>query len=237
MIALVAGICAAGFVLCAGRDPRRRPVVVSLPSRGNAPARDVVRWRWPGALSAFVAGISFVPLPLGAVVGVGGAAVIWGVLTRAEPPEVRRRREQAARDLPDVVQLLGVALASGTPLSGAVQLVARARPGPAAEAVVSAERRLALGLLWHEGDDVPRDPGFARLGRALARATRSGAPVADTVAKLSSELAAQRRLEVAERARTVGVKAAIPLGLCLLPAFLLLGIVPVVAASLRNLPW
>ena len=38
-----------------------------------------------------------------------------------------------------------------------------------------------------------------------------------------------------ERARAVGVKAAVPLGLCLLPAFVLVGIVPVVAALLTNL--
>lgn len=236
MSALVAGLCVAGAALCARRDMRRRRVVRSPPP-GLGETRDVVRWRWPGVVSAVVAGVSFVPLPLGAAVGIGGAAVIWTVLTRAERPEARRRRELAARDLPDVVQLLGVALASGTPLSGAVQLVARARPGPAAEALVSAERRLSLGLPWHEGDGLPTDPGLARLGRALTRAMRSGAPVAATVARLAGELAAQRRLEVAERARTVGVKAAIPLGLCLLPAFLLLGIVPVVAASLRNLPW
>jgi hypothetical protein len=33
----------------------------------------------------------------------------------------------------------------------------------------------------------------------------------------------------------VGVKAAVPLGICLLPAFLLLGVVPVVGGLLSNL--
>jgi hypothetical protein len=33
----------------------------------------------------------------------------------------------------------------------------------------------------------------------------------------------------------VGVKAAVPLGLCLLPAFVLIGIVPVVAGLLTTL--
>ncbi len=39
----------------------------------------------------------------------------------------------------------------------------------------------------------------------------------------------------AQRARRVGVRAAVPLGLCLLPAFLLIGIVPVVAGLVSDL--
>jgi len=33
----------------------------------------------------------------------------------------------------------------------------------------------------------------------------------------------------------VGVKAAVPLGVCLLPSFLLIGVVPLVAGLLRSL--
>jgi hypothetical protein len=40
---------------------------------------------------------------------------------------------------------------------------------------------------------------------------------------------------VEERARSVGVKAAVPLGLCLLPAFVLVGVVPLVVSLLTSL--
>ena len=43
------------------------------------------------------------------------------------------------------------------------------------------------------------------------------------------------RAEVEDAARRVGVRAALPLGLCLLPAFLLIGIVPVVAGLMEAL--
>ena len=237
MTALVAGGCLALACLLVG------PVTGRLLPESNtvaAPAasqRDPTRFRLLAVIGAFVGGATFVPLPWGIGVGGGAATVVWVLLDRAESPEARRHREQAERDLPDVVQLLGVALASGTPLSGAVHLVARVRPGPAADAVAAAERRLSLGLPWEGGEQAPHGPGFARLGRALTRSMRSGAPIADTVARLSTELAAQRRLAVADRARTVGVRAAVPLGVCLLPAFILLGIVPVVVASLQSLPW
>ena len=73
------------------------------------------------------------------------------------------------------------------------------------------------------------DPVLAPLARTMTRATRSGARVADAVDRLSVDLSRQARARREDRARSVGVKAALPLGLCLLPAFLLIGIVPVVA--------
>jgi pilus assembly protein TadC len=60
------------------------------------------------------------------------------------------------------------------------------------------------------------------------RSSRSGAAFAGAVA----ELAAQRRLALEDRAVAAAERAGVlisgPLGLCFLPAFLCLGIVPVV---------
>jgi pilus assembly protein TadC len=70
------------------------------------------------------------------------------------------------------------------------------------------------------------DPGLAPLGRTLARAHRTGSPIVAAVERLADELARSGRADVEDRARAVGVRAAVPLGLCLLPSFLLLGIVP-----------
>ena len=64
-----------------------------------------------------------------------------------------------------------------------------------------------------------------------------GAAQVRTVERLADELAASARADVEDRARAVGVKAAVPLGLCLLPAFVLLGVVPLVAGMLAALEW
>ena len=55
----------------------------------------------------------------------------------------------------------------------------------------------------------------------------------DTLEALAEDLADRSRAEAEDRARSIGVRAAVPLGLCLLPAFLLLGIVPL-AVSLAG---
>jgi Flp pilus assembly protein TadB len=156
------------------------------------------------------------------------------VARRIEPGVVRARREEVRRDLPHVVTLLAAALRSGVGPADAVELVCRALPGAAADRLVPVAARLRLGgdpaAVWAA---LGTDPELAPLGRTLARAQRTGAPIIGAVERLGEELARRGRAEVEDRARAVGVRAAVPLGLCLLPSFLLLGIVPL-AVSLAT---
>jgi pilus assembly protein TadC len=85
--------------------------------------------------------------------------------------------------------------------------------------------------------EVSRQPELATQAPALTRAGESGISVADTVSALAVELAEQARADAEDRARRVGVKAAVPLGVCLLPAFLLLGIVPTVVSLAAAIRW
>jgi Flp pilus assembly protein TadB len=151
---------------------------------------------------------------------------------------VRLRREEVRRDLPHVVTLLGAALRSGAAPAAAVDTVCRALPGAAADLLGPVTARLALGgdplVVWSALAD---DPAIGPLGRTMVRAHRSGAPVVAAVERLSEELARRSRADVEDRARAVGVRAAVPLGVCLLPAFLLLGIVPLVVGLARSIAW
>ena len=185
---------------------------------------------------------------IGAATVVGGPAalptavvatvVAWVVITRAEPPEVRRKAEQVRRDLPALVTLLASALRSGAPPAEALATVAAALPGPAAERLSTVASRLRLGddpvTAWAE---LARDPDLGPLGRALSRAQMTGSSVVGAVDRLADDLARSARAAVEDKARAVGVKAAVPLGLCLLPSFVLIGIVPLAAGLLRSLAW
>lgn len=208
------------------------------PRSASAASPWLTRWRLPLASLAGVAGVAFLDGPPGVVAGVVLAGFVWVVAGRAEDPAVRRSREQVARELPQVVRLLGLALASGAPVPGALGLVAAAFPGASAEALAATRERLALGvpeeMVWEELAD---QPGLQPLARALARSARTGASSADVVARLADDLAERARGAVEDRARAVGIRAAVPLGVCLLPAFVLLGIVPVIAATLSGLGW
>ena len=215
--------------------PRPRPD----PARAVADTADrdwLRRGRWLWAASAGSACWSFRPGWGGLVVGVVVAVLVGRYAARAEPAEARRRREELRADLPVLVLLLGTTLRAGAAPAEAVRRACAALPGAAAERLSPVPDRLALGTdpvaVWEQ---VARDSELAPLGRAMSRAQRSGAPVAATVERLADELAASGRAEIEDRARAVGVKAAVPLGVCLLPSFLLLGIVPMVAGLVSEL--
>ena len=231
LAALAAGAAAA----LATPPPRRLRQPPSAPTATPAPDW-LRRWRWLWVLLAAVAAAVFVGGVLGLLAAACAAAGTWTITERAEPAHRRRDRERARRDLPHVVGLLGDALRSGQPPDQALALVSEALPGPAAPRLAAVVPRLRLGTdpgrVWSE---LAADPALGPLGRAFVRAHQSGTPVVPAVERLAEELARTARAEVEDRARRVGVKAAVPLGVCLLPAFILLGIVPIVAGLLTNL--
>jgi Flp pilus assembly protein TadB len=230
----VAAAGAAAALLLPGRT-RWEPATVE-PARLRDPGDWLRRWRPLWVVLAAAAAAVFVGGVVGLVAAPVAGAVTWLVVERAEPAPLRRERELARHDLPHVVGLLADALRSGQPPVEALAVVAAALPGPAAARLSGVVSRLRLGIdpaeVWA---DLAADPALGPLGRALARAHRTGAPVVPAVDRLAEELARAARAEVEDRARAVGVKAAVPLGLCLLPAFVLLGIVPVVAGLLSSL--
>lgn len=215
----------------AGREPTR---AAGPERRAGWLHRHRVVWSVLGAAAGWI----FVGGPAGPVAGaLAGAATWWGI-ARAEPATVRRERERLRRELPHVVALYGSALAGGVAPADAVAAVCRAVPGPAAGRLEPVSARLALGAdptqVWA---DLGRDPELAPLGRTMVRAYSTGASVVDSVQRLADDLTDRARSEVEDRARAVGVKAAVPLGLCLLPAFVLIGIVPLVVGLLAQIGW
>ncbi|MBO9522588.1 MAG: type II secretion system F family protein [Nocardioidaceae bacterium] len=172
----------------------------------------------------------------GLALGLVAAGAGWRALGKVESPAARRRRHELERDLPIAVHLLGACLASGAAVTVALDTVARAVGGAVEEELEAVRRRLALGAdpvtVWQE---VGRSGPLERLGRPLARALRSGAPVAAAISRLSDDLRAEGQLRRQAKARAVEVKATAPVGLCLLPAFLLLGVVPLTVSVFGSL--
>lgn len=236
-VSLLTGLAAAVVVLLATpvghRLPRQRDQ-----GRGPVAARagGVRRGRLLLAGLAGVGGYLFVGGAAAPVAAVVTGGVAWWFLGRAESPADRRTRREILRDLPHLVDLLAAALRSGATPGEGVRLACVALPGPAAERLAGVTARLGLGVdpqrVW---ESLSEDPELAPLGRALARSHRTGAGVVPTIEQLADELARAASGQVEERARAVGVRAALPLGLCLLPSFLLIGIVPLVVGMLSQL--
>lgn len=234
MTVLAAGLTVAALALW--WRPRR--TWSATPSGARSGDSRLRRWRplWAGLAAA--AGPVVVAGWPGWLLGLALAAWVLAWASRAEPAQVRRDRESVRRDLPGLVMLLSAALRAGADPGSAVRSVARALPGPGADLLQGAGRELELGRhpaeVWQ---GLARHQELAPLARALTRATESGISISDTVTALAAELAERSRAEAEDRARRVGVRAAVPLGVCLLPAFLLLGIVPTVVSLAAAIRW
>jgi pilus assembly protein TadC len=75
---------------------------------------------------------------------------------------------------------------------------------------------------------------FGSVGRTLARATTSGAPLAEIVAGLADERRDALQASAMTAARKAGVAAVGPLGVCFLPAFICTAVIPVVAGLMLH---
>lgn len=221
-----------------------RTAAVAQPSTGprssdrSPPGR---RWWTAPWLSALVAAIT-VSQVVGGVAGVvAGLACAAGVVTllrHTSAAHVVRRRARIIADLPLTVDLLVACVAAGHAPGQALSVVSGCVGGPLAEELGSVCARLELGAdartVWSE---LAAHETLGPLGRALARSSRTGSSVTSTLSRCAEDLRRDRRALADANARKVGVRASAPLGVCFLPAFFLIGIVPTIVGGIASMQW
>jgi tight adherence protein C len=167
-------------------------------------------------------------------------AVVAVTASRARAGRAARRRAHAlADDLPEAAELLAIAAAAGCNVRLALDAVRRARDGPAVGVIAAVladvdvgGRRLADAL-----GRAPAVHGEAvrPLAALLADAERYGTPLGPALERLADDLRHRRRRRAEERARQLPVRLLLPLVLCILPAFALLTVAPLLASGLQAL--
>ncbi|OIJ89810.1 hypothetical protein BIV24_19120 [Streptomyces colonosanans] len=166
-------------------------------------------------------------LVAGLIVGVGVER--WRV--RQERDRLAQEYDPAvvARRLPLAADLLAACIAAGAGPVAAAQAVGEALGGPVGERLARGAAEVRLG-----GD--PADawrrlgalPGAGALARLLERAGDSGVPASVPIGRLATEARAEWGRAATARARRAGVMITAPVGLCFLPAFVAVGVLPVV---------
>jgi Flp pilus assembly protein TadB len=188
------------------------------------------------ALAAGAGVLLFAPGAPGLVVAVAVAFVVRRKVASAETRAARRHRLLVEHELPHVVDLLSSLLVAGAAPEQALDRVCHVVRPEVGEELRPWVERLRLGAdpvgVW---SDLAGHPRLGRLGVALRRATASGAPVAEALERLGADLRASGRAAALERVRQVEVRATAPLAACLLPAFVLIGVVPLVAGTVGRL--
>jgi Flp pilus assembly protein TadB len=185
-------------------------------------------------LSSIVLGVG-IALVLGSMLGVAlgilaALAAHWFV-GRLESRADRERRSALVSQVPIVCDLLSATLASGASLRSALVAVAFAVGAPASESLLRVDAAVRMGASQHTAWITAKvDPEFSRIAAAFQRSASSGAPIADVFIGIGDDERRRKRRTVEVAARSAGVRSVAPLAACYLPAFILLGIVPVVAS-------
>ena len=145
-------------------------------------------------------------------------------------------RDEVVAALPAFADLVGATVRAGVPPDHALRVCAAVFGGPIGEEVTRVVTALDLGLpasrAWESAADVP---GLEPLARAMARGASRGTSPVSVLERCSTDARRVARTAAQARARSVGVTAAAPLGLCFLPAFVLVSVVPTVVGGLAGL--
>ena len=177
----------------------------------------------------------------GILVGLPGLLTVVAVAAIAL---VRRRRQRAQAErrllgeLHDAVPLLEVAVGAGLTVRSALVAVEPWCTGALGAHLAGVVRRVEAGAgLAEELDRMPDQLGETCRGlvAVLGAAERYGSPLVEPLARLGAELRLQRRRQLEQAARQVPVHLLFPLTLGVLPAFVLLAVVPLAATALDGL--
>ena len=160
----------------------------------------------------------------------GAAVVLLGGL---EPRAAQARSRRLVAEVPQALDLMADGLAAGRPLRAACATVVEAFDGPVAEELGAVLRSVELGApdgaAWSL---LARHPQLGEAAADLARSVESGTELVAALRHHATAARERRRAALQQRARGVGVRSVLPLMVCFIPAFLLLGVVPTVVSAL-----
>ncbi|WP_328749112.1 type II secretion system F family protein [Streptomyces sp. NBC_00285] len=225
------------WVVAVRRERRLRRRLGELLAAAQATAegprfegRELLR-RWLPVVGVGCAGWVLVGGVPGVVVGLVVAVGLWRWRLRqvAGVGVQEADQREAARQLPLAADLLAACIAAGAGPVIAAQAVGEALGGPVGEGLARGAAEVRLGS--EPGDAWRRlatTPGAEPLARLLTRADVTGVPAAGPVAGLAADARADWGRAATARARRAAVLVTAPVGLCFLPAFIAVGVLPIV---------
>lgn len=184
--------------------------------------------------------------------GITVAALIWVVINWAiallafigcyvllgqvQTPAARRQHQVLLNQADFALELLAITLSVGAPLRAAVGAVAEVVPAPTSQLLKLVQTQTEVGRSDSEAWlELAENPVWGNVARDLARSVEVGAGLVDSLELHAEEIRVSRQEDRERWVRSVGVSAVLPLMCCFLPAFLLVGVLPIIASTLGNL--
>jgi Flp pilus assembly protein TadB len=245
---LLCALCLVAAVLVWRAEPSGRLVLraVELSTAGRPSAVGPSTRRAGSAMSPTVRRLAagclaivvllLVPAPLGWLLAGPAAAGLDGWLARQPSRAEIAAAGRMRRQLPLALELMAAALTSGATTSAAVALSARACGSPISRPLLEVEASLELGAAPDEAwRPVLATAALHQLGRLALRSTASGAAMAGACRELAGREREAAVVEAQVAIKRAGVLTVLPLALCFLPSFVLVGVAPIIVGLLRSL--
>lgn len=234
--AVVAALAAGLLVLLWRPPPTGRALLVRRAASASAPADPGSGGPARVVVSAAV-GLGLLALVPSAWMLAGApvaAAASWLWLARTDNRGITRRRRRLDEQLPETLGLLASALSAGSPTRVAVAEVAMVSPAESRAVLETVASHIRVGRSEQQAwAGIAADPVLAPVwgpaARDLARNAISGAAVVAVLQTHADQARSQHRSEIEKQAKTVGIRSVLPLMTCFLPAFVLVGVVPIIA--------
>jgi Flp pilus assembly protein TadB len=144
-------------------------------------------------------------------------------------------RADELRDAPLFLDVLAAVLRAGAPVAVALERATPLAPAASAQAVREVAGLVRLGAAPSEAWQPLHGTVLDHLARIGTRSSDSGVRVAEQSAALAREMREGAASRADAAARRAGVWAMAPLGLCFLPAFFCLGVLPVILGLGREI--
>jgi len=136
------------------------------------------------------------------------------------------------RDTAMMLELVAAMLDAGSGIGRSLELVAAAASPEYRRSLRPVVSALSIGADWETAwrSSEVRLPEILEMRDALGFAAVTGAPSSAILYAQAARIRRERFRAAEKRAASLGVKLVVPLGLCSLPAFICLGVVPVLLA-------
>ena len=172
------------------------------------------------------------------MLGVATGLLMWITPYRRRAQLHRRKQAEIIEELPEAIDLLRLAISSGLNVHLAVAAVGERLDGPVGLGLFEAVQQARTGMRLGDAlEPLPESVGepLRPLVRVLIDGDRYGTELDPALEQLAADSRLLRRRRAEEQARRLPLRLLLPLVTCILPAFILLTLAPVLAETLTIL--
>ena len=152
--------------------------------------------------------------------------------------EIDTEAKVASRsEILQALETIRLGISSGMTVGAALEYAQKHSPQAASHELEQVLNQFRVGFPLSRGleEIAIANPGWRSITDTLNTSLQAGSPIVDQLADVEFVLQSSLDTQKLKRIKSVAVKSVLPLGLCFLPAFILLAVIPIVAGLIGGI--